>query len=452
MLAFQESPVPAILMPYYRHGNIESMSLLPWQYRSAFRQLLVVLDYLHSRNVAHRDLKPENILVERVDPLHIVISDFGLSREVVPDTLMTTFCGTRLYGAPDIFPSHRRRQSMQGYWVSVDIWSAGVIMLEWTYGRPTTRGMMRTPADVWIKFWSQTLVEEVRKRERENPRDPVMDILKHMLVLDPENRFQARDCLQQGCANGLFRRARSGDVIDAGDDDAPDDSGAKTPTETRQVQLPDDDEKGACPTVTQESWSSAAEKQEQCDGEKDDNHGDSGASPWQRLLDFDLLPPCPEAQADEAAYASQDTSQDTSQEFVSAVEEMPPEQPLRNLAATAPEPPPATQSTAGTKRPRHSGKTSSSAASSSLSSGQGPAPPKKRRPVNVGFDSAVWSDVLGSKPRLGVLSSQLPSSGLPSSMSLIDFAQEMGPASEAPTITSSMSLLDGASNFSARAA
>lgn len=56
-------------MPYYLHGNMYNMSLSQSPYRSAFRQLLRVLDYLHVRNVGHRDLKPENILVQRLSPI-----------------------------------------------------------------------------------------------------------------------------------------------------------------------------------------------------------------------------------------------------------------------------------------------------------------------------------------------------------------------------------------------
>ena len=209
-------------MPYYPHGNIARMSLRPDQYHRAFRQLLIVLDYLHGRNVAHRDLKPENILVERLDPIHIVVSDFGLSREAIPGSLMTTFCGTRLYSAPDIFPYHDRGQSVQGYWVSVDIWSAGMIMFEWMYGLPDTVGMGSLSPDEYIVSWSQVILSAVREKDVKLPIDPVIDILKHMLVIDPQDRYQARDCLQQGWQNGLFKRTRSDGVIDIKDSDADD--------------------------------------------------------------------------------------------------------------------------------------------------------------------------------------------------------------------------------------
>jgi len=46
-----------------------------------FAEILLGLEYLHSKNVVYRDIKPENILID-IDG-HIRIADFGLSK-IIP--------------------------------------------------------------------------------------------------------------------------------------------------------------------------------------------------------------------------------------------------------------------------------------------------------------------------------------------------------------------------------
>jgi serine/threonine protein kinase len=40
-------------------------------------ELLMAIEFLHSKNIIHRDLKPENILLDERG--HIKLADFGLS-------------------------------------------------------------------------------------------------------------------------------------------------------------------------------------------------------------------------------------------------------------------------------------------------------------------------------------------------------------------------------------
>jgi serine/threonine protein kinase len=70
-------------------------------------------------------LKPENILVV-LDPEtkkinQIKITDFGLSKIIVPNEIMHDSCGTPAYVAPEVL-------NKTGYFKEVDIWSTGVIL------------------------------------------------------------------------------------------------------------------------------------------------------------------------------------------------------------------------------------------------------------------------------------------------------------------------------------
>ena len=72
--------------------------------RKIISQIMSAVAYLHSLNFIHRDLKPENIIFERLDKdnLNLKIIDFGTSRKIVKDEILTVRMGTPYYIAPEV--------------------------------------------------------------------------------------------------------------------------------------------------------------------------------------------------------------------------------------------------------------------------------------------------------------------------------------------------------------
>lgn len=102
-----------IIMGYVPEGDLGAMiqggeSLPESTVQSIAWQTLQALDYLHRKKITHRDIKPDNILIQSRDPIHVKLSDFGLSKIVNEQTFLNTFCGTLLYCAPEVFSNYHQ--------------------------------------------------------------------------------------------------------------------------------------------------------------------------------------------------------------------------------------------------------------------------------------------------------------------------------------------------------
>jgi len=120
-------------------------------------------------------LKPENILLDSDG--HIVITDFGLSKEVFDD-YTDTFCGTPEYLAPEVLQGG-------GHTFPVDWWSLGTLIYEMIVGLPP--------------FYSKSISVMYQKilegplRFPEGMSEDAMDLLEGLLERDPDERLNGED-------------------------------------------------------------------------------------------------------------------------------------------------------------------------------------------------------------------------------------------------------------------
>ncbi|CAK9811268.1 Ribosomal protein S6 kinase alpha-5 [Anthophora plagiata] len=146
-------------------------------------EVILALEHLHKLGIIYRDIKLENILLDREG--HIVLTDFGLSKEFLPherdsNARAYSFCGTIEYMAPEVV-----RGGSAGHDIAVDWWSVGVLTYELLTGASpfTVEGEKNTQQDI------------SRRILKTDPPIPshlsptVRDFILRLLVKDPRQRL-----------------------------------------------------------------------------------------------------------------------------------------------------------------------------------------------------------------------------------------------------------------------
>ncbi|KAG0175075.1 hypothetical protein DFQ28_008561 [Apophysomyces sp. BC1034] len=180
--SFQDANQLFLLMDYHAGGDLATqlavfVKFTPERCKLYTAEILLGLQELHRLGILYRDLKPENILLSAQG--HLVLTDFGLSKQFVPglsidDQRTRTFCGTPEYLAPEILHSEE-------YSYEVDYWSLGTILYEMLTGT--------TP------FWANSPTEMYRRvleDDLEFPEDVdiiTADFIAGLLEREPSRRL-----------------------------------------------------------------------------------------------------------------------------------------------------------------------------------------------------------------------------------------------------------------------
>lgn len=123
---------PNSLAGLLEHGRIEDENVI----RIYAKQMLLGLQYLHSKNIVHRDVKPANTLIDVHGAIKFV--DFGASKvyknqkTLVVNGEHNSLIGTPHYMSPEVITGEQFSDMKKG---AQDIWSLGCCVLEMVTGR-----------------------------------------------------------------------------------------------------------------------------------------------------------------------------------------------------------------------------------------------------------------------------------------------------------------------------
>ncbi|NXH42017.1 MK15 kinase, partial [Dicaeum eximium] len=182
-------------------------------------QILKATKFIHSGNVIHRDQKPSNVLLDA--QCCVKLCDFGLARslgqlgEAQPSPALTEYVATRWYRAPEILLASR------SYTKGVDMWSIGCILGEMLLGKPLFPGtstmnqieqilrVIPAPSPegrtlLQGKTLRACIIFFLTSRQRVAFEEifpsstplPALDLLKKLLVFNPDKRLTAEEALQ----------------------------------------------------------------------------------------------------------------------------------------------------------------------------------------------------------------------------------------------------------------
>eukprot|EP00592_Proboscia_alata_P000261 CAMPEP_0194373432 /NCGR_PEP_ID=MMETSP0174-20130528/21867_1 /TAXON_ID=216777 /ORGANISM="Proboscia alata, Strain PI-D3" /LENGTH=942 /DNA_ID=CAMNT_0039152497 /DNA_START=230 /DNA_END=3058 /DNA_ORIENTATION=- len=191
---------PSLLSLIYNERDAATLS----------RNLLEIICFCHSKNIAHLDIKPKNLLlVNEHDGTNIKLADFGFAKRIMfPESLYLP-CGTPYYVAPEIIQKKLYDQA-------ADMWSAGILIYLLLFGSVPFTAVTKT--ELYEKICEAQVFKHSKcgndndsggtrsENGMERISHAAKDLICGLLCVDPAERLTAREALQcdwiRGISNG----------------------------------------------------------------------------------------------------------------------------------------------------------------------------------------------------------------------------------------------------------
>lgn len=165
-----------------------------------FLQILMALQFLHSKKIIHRDLKPENILFTKGGV--VKLADFGISKEIEGSKLGVTKVGTFPYEAPEVIDENNKKE----YGFEVDVWALGIILYEMVTGEYPFND---SDKDTLVKSIIYDDYKPIKRRVNKN----IIEIIDMMLQKNPKKRPSVKEILEGLYAKNLLPNKRELDIV-----------------------------------------------------------------------------------------------------------------------------------------------------------------------------------------------------------------------------------------------
>lgn len=160
-------------------------------------QILIAVNYLHSKKVVHTDIKPENFMFPKKESTTVKMIDFGLAQSMKFQDKLTLVAGTPQYTAPEVLEG--------SYDSKCDIWSIGI--LAFTLLTRTLPFDGETDDEVYEKIFDTT--PDFTLLIKNGVSQECINLVKLLLIKNPKKRYSAEQALNHKWFNERLTSIRT---------------------------------------------------------------------------------------------------------------------------------------------------------------------------------------------------------------------------------------------------